>query len=384
MPEYRKQHNQSTRMKLKTVISVVGARPNFMKIAPLEREFAAYDFVRHITVHTGQHYDKEMSDVFFEQLGLSAPERSLGVGSGGHGEMTGKIMIQFEKVCAELHPDLVVVVGDVNSTIAAALVARKIAIPVAHVEAGLRSFDETMPEELNRRLTDCLSNLLFVSEPAGMENLRREGIDMSRAHLVGDIMVETLQMFLPAIRQLKRWQDYGLEPRSYALVTIHRPSNVDDPQSLGEVIDLLELLPVPIVFPMHPRTQKRVEEFGFSSRLANLPGLRLIPPQPYADFLSLLEGCFLTLSDSGSVQSEASFFGVPCLIARENTERPIYLEQGTSTLVGRNRNLLGELLVIIRRGDYAKPTAIVKELGTDVGRKSVKIMTDFLRNAECQ
>lgn len=365
-------------MKQKKVVSVVGARPNFMKIAPLEREFQKFEFIRHLTVHTGQHYDKAMSDVFFEQLGLFLPERSLGVGSGGHGEMTGKIMIEFEEVCEEMQPDLVVVVGDVNSTIAAALVARKMLIPVAHVEAGLRSFDETMPEELNRHLTDCLSNLLFVSEPAGVENLRREGTDMTRVHLVGDIMLETLQMFLPTICAMKTWEDYALERGSYALITIHRPHNVDHPDALAEVIDLLEILPYPIIFPIHPRTQKRVDEWGLRSRLESIANVTLLPPQPYIDFLSLLEGSALLLSDSGSVQGEASFFGVPCLICRPNTERPIYLEEGTSTLVGRDKGLVGKMIEQIVAGKYKKAGQQMKELGNHVAQKSVKVMAEFL------
>ena len=239
---------------------------------PWNAKFRKHDGVEHLIVHTGQHYDKEMSDVFFEQLGLPAPERSLGVGSGGHGEMTGRIMIEFEKACLELRPDLVVVVGDVNSTIAAALVARKLGIPVADVEAGLRSFDETMPEELNRRLTDCLSNLLFVSEPVGMKNLEREGTDMTRAHLVGDIMLETLQDFLPLISERKTWRKFDQQRGSYCVVTIHRPSNVDNPQALTEILDLLELIPFPKIFAIHPRTVKRLQEFGLNDRVARPAG----------------------------------------------------------------------------------------------------------------
>jgi UDP-N-acetylglucosamine 2-epimerase (non-hydrolysing) len=362
----------------KKVVSVVGARPNFMKIAPLEREFARFNSVHHITVHTGQHYDREMSDVFFDQLGLSEPEKSLGVGSGSHAEMTGKIMIEFEKACMEIRPDIVVVVGDVNSTIAASLVARKLFIPVAHVEAGLRSFDETMPEELNRRLTDCLSNLLFVSEPSGMRNLQNEGIDMTRAHLVGDIMLETLSLFLPAIAQRKKWKDFQLAADSFALVTIHRPSNVDEPGPLSEIVDILEGIDFPILFPIHPRTAKRLDEFGFRHRIKAIPYLKLVPPQPYIDFLSLLQGARMLLSDSGSVQGEASFFNVPCLVCRENTERPIYLEEGTSALVGRDKKLISELVEKIRVGEYRSSTEKVRELGVNVASKTVKILVDYL------
>ncbi len=361
-----------------TVVSVVGARPNFMKVAPLEREFSRYENVRHLIVHTGQHYNPEMSAVFFDQLGLPDPEFHLGVGSGRHGEMTGKIMIEFEKICVDIKPDMVVVVGDVNSTIAAALVARKLFIPVAHVEAGLRSFDETMPEELNRRLTDCLSNLLFVSEPAGLENLGREGIDMDRVHLVGDIMLETLQTFLPTIKSLKKWESFGLSKGSYALTTIHRPSNVDTPQALNEIIDILSLFSRPVLFPVHPRTQARLNEWGLMERITRCEHIRLVPPQPYVDFLSLLEGADLTFSDSGSVQSEASFFDVPCLVCRENTERPIYLEEGTSELVGRNTDLVRDALNRLSEGTYKKASTRIGDLGRKVARKTVDRICEAL------
>jgi UDP-N-acetylglucosamine 2-epimerase (non-hydrolysing) len=347
-----------------------------MKIAPLEREFRQYDRVDHMSVHTGQHYDRMMSDVFFEQLGLAEPVRHLGVGSGGHGEMTGKIMIAFEKVCLELKPDLVIVVGDVDSTIAAALVARKLFIPVAHVESGLRSFDETMPEEHNRRLTDHLSNFLFVSEPSGVENLRREGIRMERVHLVGDIMLETLQMFQDIVHSRERWEDFGLDKGSYALVTIHRPSNVDDPVALGEVVELLKVIPFPIIFPIHPRTVARMDAFNLRHDLESIPSIRLVPPEAYIDFLSLLEGCRLILSDSGSVQAESSLFNVPCLICRENTERPFYIEHGTSSLVGRDKEKAQELLEKIVAGRYRQAQEQVWEFGSDVARKIVTVLVN--------
>jgi len=362
----------------RTIISVVGTRPNFMKVAPLEREFRNYPHVAHLTVHTGQHYDREMSEVFFDQLGLEKPARHLGVGSGGHGEMTGKIMIAFEKVCQDIRPDLVIVVGDVDSTLAAALVARKLFIPVAHVEAGLRSFDEIMPEEHNRRLTDHLSNILFASEPAALANLDREGIDSARVHLVGDIMLETLQLFLPSIRSRKRWEAFDLEPHSYALVTLHRPSNVDNRAALQEVAGLLRLLDMPIVFPIHPRTVARLEAFGLREEIASISTLKLIQPETYFDFLSLLEGCRLIFSDSGSVQAEASFFDVPCLVCRENTERPIYLEHGTSVLTGRDRDKVIRELDRIERGERSHSATLVKDLGSGVAAKIVRTVVSFL------
>jgi UDP-N-acetylglucosamine 2-epimerase (non-hydrolysing) len=329
-------------------------------------------------VHTGQHYDDLMSGVFFDDLGLSAPARHLGVGSGRHGEMTGKIMIEFEKVCLDIVPDLVIVVGDVNSTIASALVARKLFIPVAHVEAGLRSFDETMPEEWNRRLTDCLSNLLYVSEPSGLKNLEREGSDMSRVFLVGDIMLETLRLFLPGVQSRKRWNAFGLRNKEYILVTIHRPSNVDEPEALEEVIQILESLPQDVIFPIHPRTRKRLDEFGLNERVARMKNLLLVEPQSYIDFLSLLEGCSIILSDSGSVQGEASFFDIPCLVCRDNTERPIYCEQGSCRLVGRNQPLIRESVNEALSGAFPKSSEYARNLGTNVAAKIVTSIVDFL------
>jgi UDP-N-acetylglucosamine 2-epimerase (non-hydrolysing) len=363
---------------MKRIISVVGARPNFMKVAPLDREFRNYSSIEHLIIHTGQHYNPEMSDVFFEQLGISEPARDLGVGSGRHGEMTGKIMTAFEEVCLELRPDLVIVVGDVNSTIAASLVARKLFIPVAHVEAGLRSFDETMPEEINRRLTDCLSNLLFVSEPSGMDNLKREGVYMDRAHLVGDIMLETLTQFLPIITSLNKYADYGLDKGSYALVTVHRPSNTDSPEALEQIIGILESIPFPTLFPVHPRTCKRAEEFGLKDRLCAIKHLKTVAPSPYIEFLSLMQSCKMVFSDSGSIQAEAAFFDVPCLVARENTERPIYQELGSSVLVGRDKGLVADFVEQISHGAYKHADGSVCDLGKNVAKKIARITAGYL------
>ena len=363
---------------MKSVVSVVGARPNFMKVAPLEREFLKIGNLTHSVVHTGQHYDQEMSGNFFDQLRLPKPVRNLGVGSGDHGEMTGKIMIAFEKVCKELRPDLVVVVGDVNSTIAAALVARKMSIPVAHVEAGLRSFDETMPEELNRRLTDNLSNLLFASEPSAVQNLKREGIDLTRVHLVGDIMVETLQLFLPQVVSRRRWETLGLPRAQYGLVTIHRPANVDAPDALREVVEILKLLTGPLVFPIHPRTVRRLQEFGLMRDIETMSNLTLLPPATYLDFLSLLEGSRLVLTDSGSIQSEAAFFNVPCLVCRENTERPFYMEHGTSVLVGRDKARVGMVLEQIVERKFKSSDSQVRDISSEVAGKTVRVIADYL------
>lgn len=359
------------------IVSVVGARPNFMKVAPLEREFSKYSRLEHLIVHTGQHYDKIMSDIFFDQLGLPEPHLHLGVGSGGHGEMTGKIMIEFEKACLSLKPDLVVVVGDVNSTIAASLVARKLFIPVAHVEAGLRSFDESMPEEHNRRLTDHLSNLLFVSEPSGMENLKREGIRMTRAHLVGDIMLQTLELFRPEIEKLRRWEDFGLKKGEYALITLHRPSNVDSGDALEDLLGIFRKIDCPMLFPMHPRTAHRIKEFGVTDKFDSIKNLKIVPPEPYIQFLSLMEGCYFLISDSGSVQAESSLFDRPCLICRENTERPIYIEKGTSTLVGRDLEKTVDCLDRIKDGSYKLSDNDVKSLGKDVALQIAARIMEF-------
>lgn len=363
----------------KKIVSVVGARPNFMKVAALEKEFRNYPAFDHSIVHTGQHYDPEMSDVFFRQLSIPAPHWHLGVGSGNHGEMTGRIMIEFEKVCMEARPDMVVVVGDVNSTIAASLVARKMSIPVAHVEAGLRSFDESMPEELNRRLTDNLANLLFVSEPSGMTNLVREGIESERMHLVGDIMLETLELFVDSVRANLRWKNFGLKRGAYALVTLHRPSNVDSPEALAEVMDMLRIIEMPAIFPLHPRTMKRICEFNFSAVVQSIPDLVLIPPESYIDFLSLLEGSALIISDSGSVQAEASFFDIPCLVCRENTERPIYIEHGTSALIGRDKEKLRAHLDDIKAGTFKRSAPAISQLGHNVAAKTVKTIDNFIQ-----
>jgi UDP-N-acetylglucosamine 2-epimerase (non-hydrolysing) len=366
------------RSNVKRVMSVVGARPNFMKVAPLHREFPKFSDLAHEVVHTGQHYDKEMSGVFFDQLGLPKPVRNLGVGSGDHGQMTGRIMIAFEKVCQELRPDLVVVVGDVNSTIAAALVARKMSIPVAHVEAGLRSFDETMPEELNRRLTDNLSNLLFASEPSALENLEREGIDPGRVYLVGDVMVETLQLFLPQVVSRRRSERLGLPRGHYGLVTIHRPANVDSPAALREMVEILKLFDLPLAFPIHPRTVGRLQEFGLMGEIEAMSNLRLLAPEPYLDFLSLLEGARLVLTDSGSIQSEAAFFNVPCLVCRENTERPFYIEHGTTVLVGRDQAKVGGALEQILSNSFKASDSQVRDISSGVAGKIVRTIADYL------
>jgi UDP-N-acetylglucosamine 2-epimerase (non-hydrolysing) len=313
------------------ILHVVGARPNFMKAAPVLRALAAHSGVQQSLVHTGQHYDAVMSDVFFRQLEMPQPDCNLEVGSGTHAQQTAAVIRAFEPVVVERQPDLVLVYGDVNSTLAAALVCSKLGVRVAHVEAGLRSRDRTMPEEINRLLTDQLSDLLFTPSADGDENLLREGIDRARIHLVGNVMIDTLVRLLPLADQ--HFPSGITSP--YALVTLHRPSNVDDLPWLRELFTTLADLSsrLNVIFPVHPRTRQRLESLG--PHHAN-PRLSLLEPQPYLEFLALQRCAAIVITDSGGIQEETTFLGVPCLTVRENTERPITVTHGTNQLVGRN------------------------------------------------
>ncbi|MFY9559908.1 MAG: UDP-N-acetylglucosamine 2-epimerase (non-hydrolyzing) [Terriglobales bacterium] len=328
-----------------SICHVVGARPNFMKAAPVMRALAGYPSVRQVLVHTGQHYDINMSDVFFQQLGMPAPDVNLQVGSGSHAQQTAAIMSQFEPVVTEKKPSLVMVYGDVNSTIAAALVCAKLGISVAHVEAGLRSFDRSMPEEINRVLTDQISDLLFTPSEDANRNLAREGISADRVHLVGNVMIDTLVRMLPHAS----FPEINLPPR-YVLVTLHRPSNVDDLPWLEQMLQTLAELSarVPVLFPVHPRTAKALNDV---SKKFGAGRLRLMEPQPYLQFLALQQKAALVITDSGGIQEETTFLGVPCLTVRENTERPITVECGTNVLVGRDLDLLREAAHRVLRGD---------------------------------
>jgi UDP-N-acetylglucosamine 2-epimerase (non-hydrolysing) len=319
------------------ILHVVGARPNFMKAAPVLRALAAYPGfcqtpIRQTLVHTGQHYDAAMSDVFFQQLDMPPPDFNLGVGSGSHAQQTAGVMLGIEPVLVERKPDAVLVYGDVNSTVAAAVVCSKLGIAVGHVEAGLRSGDRTMPEEINRRLTDQISDWLFTPSADGDENLLREGIDLARIHRVGNVMIDTLVRLLPLAEQ---HLPKGL-PLPYALVTLHRPSNVDDLPWLRELLATLGDLSgqLHVIFPVHPRTRLRLHDLG--SEFSTNSRLRLLEPLPYLEFLALQRHAAMVITDSGGIQEEATFLGVPCLTVRENTERPLTISQGTNQLVGRN------------------------------------------------
>jgi len=314
---------------------IAGARPNFMKVAPLWRELAAADWCEPRLVHTGQHYDAEMSGVFLRELGLPEPHHALGCGGGSHAEQTAAIMVAYEKVCLEERPDWVVVVGDVNSTVACTLTAKKLGLRVAHLEAGLRSFDRTMPEEINRLATDALADLLWTPSPDADENLRREGVPPARVERVGNIMIDTFEMMRPAIERAGTAASLNLAEQSYALVTMHRPSNVDTQSRLERVVEALCGVAhhLPVVFPVHPRTRGRLESFGLWDRLAGTPGMRLSSPLGYVEFANLIVNARFILTDSGGVQEESTYLGIPCLTLRDNTERPITVSEGSNRLI---------------------------------------------------
>lgn len=331
------------------ICNVVGARPNFMKIAPVVLETQRRG-IRQLLVHTGQHYDRHMSAVFFEELGMPAPDIHMGIGSGSHAEQTARIMISFEKICAENAFDLVVVGGDVNSTAACSLVAAKIGIPVAHVEAGLRSFDRTMPEEINRIVTDHLSELLFTTEESANKNLRREGIAEERIRFVGNCMIDTLRTHVKAALSRSPWEEYGIEPYRYALLTLHRPSNVDDAIKLHLLMDIMHevSLRMPIVFPAHPRTLDRIRQ----GNIQVPPSVRVCEPMPYLTFLGLLAKAKCVLTDSGGIQEETTALNIPCLTLRENTERPVTLTCGTNRLVGTDVEKINAGIAEIMAGKW--------------------------------
>ncbi len=315
---------------------VCGARPNFVKIAALMQAAARHPRLPATLVHTGQHYDDRMYRALFEDLGLPRPDVDLEVGSASHAAQTAAVIERFEPVAAAGSFDLVVVVGDVNSTLAAALVAAKLGIPVAHVEAGLRSFDRSMPEEINRLVTDALSDLLFVSEPAGLDNLRREGVPERHLHFVGNVMIDTLLRLRGRADQSDALPRHGLRPREYAVLTLHRPSSVDDRPTLAGLLEALDRVQerMPVVFPAHPRTRRKLDEFGLLARAESMSGLRMTEPLGYLDFLKLLAEARLVMTDSGGIQEETTILNVPCLTLRNNTERPSTVEAGLNRLVG--------------------------------------------------
>jgi UDP-N-acetylglucosamine 2-epimerase (non-hydrolysing) len=313
---------------------IAAARPNFMKIAPLYHALKKVDWADPIIVHTGQHYDLNMSDAFFVDLELPAPDIHLGVGSGTHAEQTGKVMIAYEKILIKEKPDLVIVVGDVNSTMAATIAAVKLGIKVAHLEAGLRSFDRSMPEEINRLVTDSLADLLWTPSPDGDENLLREGVPAEKIIRVGNIMLDSFEMLRENIESHSVYGEYGLKSGAYGMVTLHRPSNVDDPEVLIPLCDSLMRVSarIPLLFPVHPRTRKNLERYGLFEKLEGEPNIALTAPESYIRFMNLIVNCRLVITDSGGIQEETTYLGIPCLTLRPNTERPITVTQGSNRL----------------------------------------------------
>ena len=363
-----------------TVFNVVAARPNFPKVAPIHRAMLAKPQIfRPVLVHTGQHYDYPMSDAFLADLGMPQPDYHLGVGSGSHGEQTAEGLKRFEQLIHSGKPDLVLVVGDVNSTLAVALAAAKLHVPIAHVEAGLRSMDRRMPEEINRVVTDVLADLLFVTEPAGVAHLKREGVDKSKIHLVGDVMIDALRSVLPKAKAAKVPDRFALERLEYAVLTMHRPQNVDDPERLERLIDGIEQVcrHLPVVFPVHPRTAKRIGEARLKARLDSIENLRAVEPMGYVEFLSLLEGARLAITDSGGIPEECTYLGIPCLSLRETTERPATVAHGTHILVGDSASkLLGNVKRLV--GRKTKRKAPPRGWDGKAADRIVKVLQSFL------
>ena len=323
---------------------IAAARPNFMKIAPLYHALAREDWCRVSIVHTGQHYDHNMSDAFFRDLRLPTPHFHLEVGSGSHAEQTGNVMIAYEKVAMANRPDWIIVVGDVNSTAACAMVGAKLCIPVVHLEAGLRSRDRTMPEEINRLVTDAIADVLWTPSPDADENLIAEGVARERIDFIGNIMIDSYEMMREAIAADDTVTSLGLTPGKFGVVTLHRPSNVDSRATLGALVDVLVTASgkLPLVFAVHPRTRKRLQEFGLEPKILGAPGIKTVDPLGYVQFMNLVSNCAAVITDSGGVQEETTYLGIPCFTLRENTERPVTSTIGSNILV-RADNLLEHL-----------------------------------------
>ncbi|MBL7196607.1 MAG: UDP-N-acetylglucosamine 2-epimerase (non-hydrolyzing) [Candidatus Omnitrophica bacterium] len=372
------------------VVHVVGARPNFVKIAPLIREMRKYKRVEQLLVHTGQHYDFDMSSTFFKDFKIPKPDINLGVGSLGTVRQIAEIKKRFEKVCLEKKPDIIIVVGDVNSTLACSLVANKLNIKLAHIEAGLRSFDRTMPEETNRMVTDSLSDYLFTTCNDANLNLVREGIDKKKIHFVGNVMIDSLLLNLKKISSIK----FNLKPKSYAVLTLHRPSNVDNKNNFLKIIKILQYISLrrPIIFPAHPRTLKQIQKFKFFNyffkckfsslddnllRKHNYKGIFLVEPLAYLNFLKLYSCAHFVLTDSGGIQEETTFLNIPCITLRENTERPITIKKGTNYLTCNNFKKNKEIVDIILQG-RAKISKKIKFWDGNASKRIVSILISLL------
>jgi len=364
----------------KKIISVVGARPNFIKIAPIHKAFLSYkDNYQHLICHTGQHFDEKMSKIFFEELEMPKPDFYLGIGGGSHAEQTAKIMIEFEKILLEHKPELVIVPGDVNSTLAASLTAAKLHIPVAHVEAGLRSFDMSMPEEINRILTDKISELLFITEESAIQNLRNEGTDKSKVFFTGNVMIDSLVHYLPKINKNNILSKLHLKKDNYILSTFHRPSNVDNYDSLKMILETFSKLANShkIVFPVHPRTQNMIETFGFKDLIHQ--NILLLEPIGYLDFLSLMKNATLVITDSGGIQEETTFLNVQCITVRNSTERPITCNLGTNQLIGTDLDKVYNAALNVLKGNK-KEGKIPDLWDGHASERICKIIIDYINN----
>ena len=355
---------------------IAAARPNFMKVAPLWHALTRAPEFTPVLIHTGQHYDPNMSDAIFADLGLPQPDHHLGIGSGSHAEQTGRVMMAYEQVALTDRPDWLIVVGDVNSTLACALVGTKAGFPVVHLEAGLRSRDRAMPEEINRLAADAICDVLWTPSPDADENLLAEGVDRSRFTAVGNIMLDSYELVRPAIEAANVAGELGIAPASYGVVTLHRPSNVDDLTQLQRLVEALEAaqLQVPLVFPVHPRTRARLDAVGLTGRLENA-GVRLLEPQAYVSFMSLVSGAKVVITDSGGIQEETTYLGIPCLTLRDNTERPITITQGTNRLVNA-ANLAATLAQAL-----AEPRTAHKRPSLWDGRTAERCLADLRARA---
>jgi UDP-N-acetylglucosamine 2-epimerase (non-hydrolysing) len=372
---------------LKKIISVVGARPNFMKMAPVHKQLLKHKRrIIHKIVHTGQHYDRKMSDVFFKELNLPKPDIYLGIGSKSHAEQKALVMMELEKVIRKERPDMVLVYGDVNSTSAAALVCSKQsgedlpAIPVAHIESGLRSYDRTMPEEINRIVTDVLADYLFVTEPSGLRNLHKEGVSDKKIFFVGNTMIDSLISLLPVINKSGILGELCVASGKYAVITLHRPSNVDSKTSLLKIINIIrsinDLCPdTDIIFPVHPRTLKMLERFGLNEELMKIRHLIITEPLGYVDFMRLVTTAGFILTDSGGIQEETTFLKIPCITLRENTERPVTTELGTNTITGLNEAAVRKSISQIAKGKY-KSGKIPKFWDGNAAERIVKVLLE--------
>ncbi|MEQ9105362.1 MAG: UDP-N-acetylglucosamine 2-epimerase (non-hydrolyzing) [Rhodothermales bacterium] len=365
------------------ILSVVGARPNFMKVAALDAAFRTQSAIRHSIVHTGQHYDEKMSDIFFREMALPEPDVFMGVGGGSHARQTAAIMQAFEDVVLEMAPDAVLVVGDVNSTMACSLVASKLHVPIVHVEAGLRSGDRGMPEEINRIVTDAIADVLYVSDPSGMDFLEAEGVPASKVHFVGNVMIDSLHRYRPLADARPVLDDWALSPGGYILLTLHRPATVDSADGLARMAGVFEALAgewpdQPLVFPIHPRTRANMERFGLADRFAAIRTLQLHEPVGYLDFLKLQSAARFIVTDSGGIQEESTILEVPCLTLRPNTERPVTITHGTNVLLPPDTpDLAGRVLAYVREANEGRWKTAQPIDGWD-GHAAERIAADLL------